>query len=146
LSVWHLRNHLVLSRQSAADAIAGLWSDSSVTLAFLRGAKEIRAKKMVRRKTIAISIGGLLIAAFLYLGVWPFLVGGGRMESFCLSLETGTPISRVRDVVQQKQYRVAYSDKTGQAIIHDPRSFGRFVCEVQFKDERLVSARYQDND
>jgi hypothetical protein len=34
----------------------------------------------------------------------------------------------------------------GRAFIHDSASFGRFICEVQFNQERLVSARYLDND
>lgn len=68
------------------------------------------------------------------------------MQAFCQSLTKDATISQVRDIVQQNRYRMTPPDKVGRAFIHDPRSFGRFICEAQFKDERLVSARYSQND
>lgn len=68
------------------------------------------------------------------------------MRALCKSLATDMPISQVRDIVQRNQCRIASPDRTGRALIHDPRSFGRFICEVEFKDERVASARYRQND
>jgi len=101
---------------------------------------------MAKRKTLSLIVGALLLGALFYFAVWPFVVGGSNMQAFCRSLAKDTLISRVRDIVQQTRYRMSPPDKEGRAFIHDPRSFGRFICEVHFKDERLVSARYQQND
>ncbi len=68
------------------------------------------------------------------------------METLCRSLAKDILLSQVRDRVQQNGYRMTPPDQAGHAYIHDPRSFGRFVCEVQFKEEHLASARYQLND
>ena len=101
---------------------------------------------MAKRKTLSMIVGALLLGALFYFAVWPFVVGGSNMQAFCRSLANGTLISGVRDIVQQSRYRMSPPDKEGRAFIHEPRSFGRFICEVQFKEERLMSARYQHND
>jgi hypothetical protein len=101
---------------------------------------------VTKRKTLSIAAGCLLLGAFLYIAVWPLLVGQGNMQALCKSLATDMPISQVRDIVQRNQCRMTSPDKTGRALIHDPRSFGRFNCEVAFKNDRLASARYRLND
>ncbi len=101
---------------------------------------------MTKRKTLSVIMGALFLGALFYFAVWPFVVGGSNMQAFCRSLAKDTLLPKVRDIVQQTRYRMSSTDKEGRAFIHDPRSFGRFICEVQFKDERLISARYQHND
>lgn len=101
---------------------------------------------MTRRKTVSVIVGCLLVGVFLYIAVWPFIVGESNMQTFCKSLTKDMPISQVRDIVQQNQYRFTSPDRAGRSLVHDPRSFGRFICEVQFKEERVASARYQRND
>ena len=101
---------------------------------------------MAKRKSLTVILGALLLGVLLYVAVWPFVVGGSNMQAFCRSLAKDVLISRLRDIVQHSGYRMTSPDKAGRAFIHDPRSFGRFICEVQFKEERLTSARYQLND
>lgn len=100
---------------------------------------------MTKRKTLSIIAGTLMAGALLYFAVWPF-VGGGTMQAFCRSLVQGTLTSGVSAAVRHARYRMSPTDKQGLAFIHDPRSYGRFICEVQFREDRLVSAQYQQND
>ena len=90
----------------------------------------------------------MALVAVLLLGlgymVWPFIVGGGQMESFCNALKIGSSGSEIRKAVSDRGYRIALG-KEPKGLIHDTRSFGRFTCEVHFKDDRLVSARYFQN-
>jgi hypothetical protein len=101
---------------------------------------------MTKRKSLSVMVGAIILGALFYVAVWPFVVGGSNMQSFCQSLAKGVLISRVRDIAEENRYRMTPPDKTGRAFIHDTRAFGRFICEVQFKEERLTSARYQQND
>jgi hypothetical protein len=101
---------------------------------------------VTKRKTLSIVVGCLLVGVFLYIAAWPFVVGESNMRALCKSLAKDMLVSEVRDIVQRNQCRISSPDKAGRAFVHDPRSFGRFICEVQFKDERLMSARYQQND
>lgn len=101
---------------------------------------------MAKRKMLSVIVGVLLLGALVYFAVWPFVVGSSNMQAFCRSLAMDTLISGVRDMVRQTRYRMSPPDKEGRAFIHDPRSFGRFICEVQFKEERLLSVRYRQND
>lgn len=63
-----------------------------------------------------------------------------------LSVIAGTLIVGVRDAVRQARSRIPPPDKRGIVFIDESRSFGRFICEVPLKEDRLVSARYQQND
>lgn len=101
---------------------------------------------MTRRKAFASIAAALLLGGLFYIGVWPFIVGGRNMQAFCASLAKDTPAAQVRDTVQRKRYRMTAPNKDGSALIHDPSSFGRFICEVRFKDERLLAARYLQKD
>jgi hypothetical protein len=97
-----------------------------------------------RRKRIAFSLGLLLLAGLAWL-VWPFIVGPGQMEGFCSSLADGSSPAQVETQAAQHSYRVS-SFSEGRAIVHDPRSFGRFTCALQFDAEGLVEATYSFND
>ena len=101
---------------------------------------------MTKRNRVWLILGAALLAGVLYVALWPFLVGGGNMQSFCESLTKDTPLGQVNSTAKQNGYRMALPDKDGRALIHEPRSFGRYICEVQFSEERLISARYQYND
>jgi hypothetical protein len=101
---------------------------------------------MTKRRVLVVLAGSLFLGALLYVAVWPFVVGGSNMQAFCRALTKDATISQVRDIVQQNGYRMTPPDKVGRIFIHDPRSFGRFICDAQFKDGRLVSARYSQND
>lgn len=101
---------------------------------------------MSKKKTILSFIGVALLGALFYLGVWPFIVGGSHMESFCRSLTPGLSVSELNALVSGKGYRMTAVSNEQRAIIHDTRSMGRFLCEVEFREGRLVSAKYRFND
>ncbi len=101
---------------------------------------------MTKRKTYSVVAAVLLLGTFFYVAVWPFVVGESNMRAFCVSMEKGAQVSRVRDMVEQKRYRITSPDKAGLALVHDPGSFGRYICEVRFREDRLESARYRQND
>lgn len=96
-----------------------------------------------RRKRIGVVLG-LLLAGLGWV-VWPFIVGPGQMQSFCSSLAVGTPLTQVKAQAAQHDYRVS-SLIEGRAFVHEPRSFGRFTCDLQFGPDGLVSSAYSFND
>lgn len=98
----------------------------------------------MRTKRIGLVLGLLLLAGLGYM-MWPFIVGGGQMEAFCNSLKSGATIDVVKKAVSDRGYRIALG-KEPQGFIHDPRSFGRFICEVHFEGGHLNSATYIYND
>lgn len=101
---------------------------------------------MFKRKNLIAGIGGLLLAGVVYFAVWPFITGGRDMRAWCEAQRPGAMLAEMQDSVRRQGYRITGPDKAGRALIHDPRSFGRFLCAAQFAGERLVSARYQGND
>ncbi len=99
-----------------------------------------------KRKYLLLTLGGLLFAGILYFAVWPFITGGREMQAWCQAQRPGATLVEVQDSVRWQGYRITGPDKDGRALIHDPRSFGRFLCAAQFAGERLVSASYLGND
>lgn len=96
-----------------------------------------------RRKRIGVVLG-LLLAGLGWV-VWPFIASPSQIESFCNSLAMGTSIEQVKAQAAQHGYRVS-SLIEGRAFVHEPRSFGRFTCDVQFGPNGLVSSAYSFND
>lgn len=97
-----------------------------------------------RRKRIGVVLGVLLLAGLGWL-FWPFVAGPDQMESFCVSLKTGTSFAEVKAQAAQNGYRVS-SLIDGRAFVHDSGSFGRFTCNLEFGSEGLVSSVYSFND
>jgi len=97
-----------------------------------------------RRKRIGVVLGLLLLAGLGWV-VWPFIAGPGQMQSFCSSLAVGTSVAKVQAQAAQHGYRVS-SFIEGRAFVHDPSSFGRFTCDVQYGPNGLVSSVYVFND
>ena len=64
------------------------------------------------------------------------------MKSFCTSLSNGLSIAQVESLAAQNGYRLSRLSKEQRAFVHEPRSMGRFICDVEFREERLVSAKY----
>lgn len=76
---------------------------------------------------------------------WPFIAGSEHMESFCRSLVAGSTLSLVQQHASTHGYRVVVGPD-GTGLIHDNKSFGRFLCRARFENEKLVRADYLDND
>lgn len=96
-----------------------------------------------RRKRIGVVLG-LLLAGLGWV-VWPFIAGPGHMQSFCSSLAVGTSVAQVQAQAAQHGYRVS-SLIEGRAFVHEPSSFGRFTCGLQFGPDGLMSSAYSFND
>lgn len=101
---------------------------------------------MFRRKVVFRILGIIILGFFFYIGVWPFIVGGSRMESFCSSLTNGLSFKEVEKLATPKGYRITHLSKEQKAVIHEPRSMGRFLCDLEFRDDKLISAKYVNND
>lgn len=101
---------------------------------------------MQKRKIIFSSLGIVLFGAFFYIGLWPFIVGESRMKSFCSSLPNGLSVAQVTSLATQNGYSLSHLPKNTRALVHESRSMGRFLCELEFREERLVSAKYVFND
>lgn len=97
-----------------------------------------------RRKRIGVALGVLLLAGLGWF-FWPFVAGPGQMQSFCSSLAVGTSLAQVQTQAAQHGYRVS-SLIEGRAFVHDPASFGRFTCNLEFGSDGLVSSVYSFND
>lgn len=97
-----------------------------------------------RRKRIGVVFGLLLLAGLGWI-IWPFMASPGQMRSFCSSLAAGNSVEQVQAQAAQHGYRVS-SLIEGRAFIHEPRSFGRFTCDLQFGSDGLVSSVYLLND
>lgn len=89
----------------------------------------------------------LMAAVFGLIGllVWPFMVGGPRMQAFCESVPLGWLQDQLRAAVSNEGYRLMLS-QDGTGLVLEARSFGRFICEVKFQQGRVVAKRYVFND
>lgn len=98
----------------------------------------------VRRKTLALIFGALLVSA-LGAVLWPFITGPGEMQEFCTALRTGTSPADIRQQATQRGYRMS-ALREGSAFVYDSAAFGRFTCSLSFGPQGLVSAVYAFND
>ena len=101
-------------------------------------------RNLSRRQRLGIVLGLLLLVGLGWL-FWPFVAGTGQMRSFCGSLAAGSSLTQVQALAAQHGYRVSPLIE-GHAFVHDPRSFGRFTCDVQFGPDGLVSSSFSYND
>ena len=95
----------------------------------------MRVRSMSRKKVIFSLLGAALLGALFYFGLWPFIVGGSRMESFCRSLSNGFSVSEVGNLAAKKGFRMNYLPREQRALVHEPRSMGRFICVLEFREE-----------
>jgi hypothetical protein len=97
-----------------------------------------------RRKRIGVVLGVLLLAGMGWF-FWPFVAAPDHMQKFCSSLAAGTSVAHVQAHAARDGFRVS-SIIEGRAFIHDPGSFGRFTCNLEFGSDGLVSSAYSFND
>jgi hypothetical protein len=96
------------------------------------------------RKHLAMILGLVLLAGLAY-AFYPLTVGRSQMRKFCGGVKIGAPKQELERAVADSGYQVIFG-KERIALVRDSRSFGRFLCEVELADGRLVSATYRDND
>lgn len=100
--------------------------------------------KLSRKSRFGIGLGLLLLTGLGW-GIWPFIASPSQMESFCGSLVAGTSFEQLKAQVVQYDYRITGITE-GRAVIHEPRSFGRFTCSLQFGAGGLESSAYLFSD
>jgi hypothetical protein len=100
---------------------------------------------MLRKLSYLKALTGLFVAFLVYYFAWPFVNGKERMQTFCNATTKGTSSVEMTENARAKGYRVSRSEKE-QAIVHDPRTFGRNVCYIVLHQEQVVSTRYGFND
>lgn len=97
-----------------------------------------------RRKRIGVVLGLLLVAGLGWV-VWPFITSPDQMQKFCSSLAANTSVTKIQAQAVQHGYRVS-SLIEGRAFVHEPRSFGRVTCDLQFGSNGLVTSVYSFSD
>ncbi len=91
------------------------------------------------------TIGGVLLLGGIWYLIHPFWTGAERMRGFCSSLPIVTSMDNLRRLTADRGFDLALGvDQHG--YIHEKRSMGRFLCEIQLRGNRLESAAYQNND
>jgi hypothetical protein len=73
------------------------------------------------------------------------MAGGSNMHAFCQTLQPGMTKQVVERAVADAGFRLSLG-KERKGFVHDPRAFGRFICEVNFDGDRLTSKEYFVND
>ncbi|MFH1235855.1 MAG: hypothetical protein V1685_02865, partial [Parcubacteria group bacterium] len=64
----------------------------------------------------------------------------------CSSLPNGLSVSEIASLATKNGYRLSRLAKEQRALVHEPRSMGRFICALEFREDRLVSAKYARKD
>ena len=89
-------------------------------------------------------IGLLLVGGFAYL-VYPFMVGGSKMKSFCEAIKVGELEGSVLARSDDRGYTSRELEK-GRLLLIDSRAMGRFICDVSISDGKIVGVTYVHND
>jgi hypothetical protein len=92
-------------------------------------------------------------AAFLFVALLagvtfaflPYVLASKRMQKFCRELTVGVSMADIEARAQAEGYEVS-SRAEGRAILHDPESFGRLICDVRHDASGLLSAAFSDGD
>lgn len=96
------------------------------------------------RKRLNTILGLALLAGLAY-GLYPFVAGGRNMRGFCEGLQPNATRHAVERAVADKGFRLRIGEDQ-KGFVHDTRAFGRYLCEVEFDGDRLVTATYILND
>ena len=96
------------------------------------------------RKRLNLILGVVVLGVLVY-WLYPFMAGGPNMKAFCRTLQVGMTQQDVERAVADAGFRLSLGMQP-KSFVHDPRAFGRFICEVDFDGNRLASAEYFVND
>ncbi len=89
------------------------------------------------------AIGLLLIGGFSYL-IYPFMVGGTKMQSFCEAIQVGELEEKVLARADDHGYTSRELEK-GRLLLIDSRAMGRFICDISISDGKIVEVSYVHN-
>ena len=97
-------------------------------------------------RKIVNQIGGVLILAAMVFVIYPFVVGGDDMESFCSSIELGEIKEDFVERALDAGYDLEKSSDGMSLLIVDTRAMGRFICEVSISRNQITKTEYVFND
>jgi len=90
----------------------------------------------------------LIIFAVIYFGIMPFIFGGKKMKTFCRQITPGMQSNEVYKLIEQTHYKFLKNKEGANhtVTIIDSKAMGRSICEVAFRQDRVIEARYVYND
>ena len=74
------------------------------------------------------------------LAFWPLVEASRQMDAFCGGLGPGMSWADIRARADDLGYEVS-PVVAGQALVQDPRSYGRRECQLRFDGKGLAQAR-----
>ena len=86
----------------------------------------------------------MLIGGFIYL-VYPFTVGGTKMQSFCETIQIGELEENVMARADDQGY-TRRELENGRLLLINSRAMGRFICDVSISDGKIAGVTYVHND
>ena len=101
---------------------------------------------MTRR--LIINILGVIILFALGYVIYPFIVGGSKMEEFCSSVSPGVTKTELVNHAAAARYSTKESEINGSemVLVIDSRAMGRYICEVTFDANLVATSKYVFND
>ena len=67
------------------------------------------------------------------------------MQEFCGGLKPGLTKEALEATLHTKGLKLAMSDPN-RGVIHEPKSYGRFLCEISLENNQISAAKYRGND
>lgn len=90
-------------------------------------------------------IAALLILGFIGYIIYPFLVGEGKMRSFCTTIQVGESKSVVLARAIDSGYSSRELEAQNQVLLIDSSAMGRHICDVSLSDDKVTEAKYVPN-
>jgi hypothetical protein len=91
------------------------------------------------------NIVGLMILGFIGYTVYPIMVGGEKMKTFCETVLLKESKETLLDRAQESGYSSRDLEKQGQILLIDSTAMGRYICEVTISDNKVTGAKYVFN-
>lgn len=83
---------------------------------------------------------GLVLVVGNALAFWPLVEASRQMHAFCGGLGPGMSWTDIRARADDLGYEVS-PVVADQALVQDPRSYGRRECQLRFEGKGLAQAR-----
>jgi len=90
-------------------------------------------------------LAGLLLLGIFGYVVYPFILGGENMESFCTTIQVGESMNVVSARANDSGYSVRAMEEQNKVLIIDSAAMGRYICEVSSSNDQVTSTQYVPN-
>ena len=94
-----------------------------------------------------VKIIGIFILLFIIYMIYPFIVGGDKMETFCNSIKTGDSKVNLFERAKELGYKIRIFEKNEKEIIMviDEEAMGRYICDVSISEDKVIESSYSFN-